>query len=105
MPNVYRQALLSSGTAPSSPTAWLEALGTLLGLFLVEKNLLPKDQLAALPPVFDTFAPHAFSPPASSLAWISLRTRARSLGLAPSLAEVMLSSHPAVTRARTLINS
>jgi hypothetical protein len=90
---------------PSSPTAWLEALGTLLGLFLVEKNLLPKDQLAALPPVFDTFAPHAFSPPASSLAWISLRTRARSLGLAPSLAEVMLSSHPAVTRARTLINS
>jgi len=92
-------------SAPSSPTAWLEALGTLLGLFLVEKNLLPKDQLASLSPVFDSFAPHTFSPPASSLAWISLRSRARSLGLEPSMAEVMLSSHPAVGRARTLISS
>jgi hypothetical protein len=91
-------------SAPSSPTAWLEAIGTLLGLFLVEKSLLPKDQLPPLPPVFDSFAPHTFSPPASSLAWISLRSRAKSLGLAPSLAEVMLSSHPAVARARTLIS-
>jgi hypothetical protein len=90
---------------PPSPGAWLDALGALLGLFLIEKNLLPRDQLPALSPVFDAFAPHAFSPPASSLAWISLRSRAKSLGLAPSLAEVLLSSHPAVARARALIAS
>ncbi|HEY5079583.1 MAG TPA: hypothetical protein VII43_07030 [Opitutaceae bacterium] len=92
-------------SAPSSPTAWLEALGTLLSLFLIEKDLLPKALLGPLSPVFDSFAPHTFSPPASSLAWISLRSRAKSLGLEPSMAEVMLSSHPAVARARALISS
>jgi hypothetical protein len=91
--------------AQSCPTAWLDALGALLGMFLVEKKLLPKDQLPALSPTFDTFATHAFSPPASSLAWISLRTRAAALGLQPSLSEVLLSRHPAVVRARSLIGS
>lgn len=91
--------------APQSPSAWLEALGALLGLFLVEKSLLSKDQLAPLPPVFDAFATHTFSPPASSLAWISLRTRARSLGLEPSLAEVMLSSHATVARAKARLGT
>jgi hypothetical protein len=89
----------------SCPTAWLDALDALLGLFLVEKNLLPREQLPALSPVFDAFAPHAFSPPASSLAWISLRMRASALGLEPSLTEVMLSRHPAVVRARKLIGA
>jgi len=92
-------------SAPSSPTVWFEALSALLGMFLIEKGLMAKAQLTPLPPVFDTFAPHAFSPPASSLAWISLRSRASSLGLEPKLAEVHLSSHPAVARARTLIAS
>jgi hypothetical protein len=91
--------------APSSPTVWLDALGALLNLFLVEKGLMPKDQLPALSPIFDAFAPHAFSPPAASLAWVSLRLKAASLGLAPSLSEVLLSRHPAVTRARTLIGA
>jgi hypothetical protein len=66
---------------------------------------MPKDQLPALSPIFDAFAPHAFSPPAASLAWVSLRLKAASLGLAPSLSEVLLSRHPAVTRARTLIGA
>jgi len=90
---------------PSAPTAWLDALGALLSLFLVEKNLLPRDQLGEFLPVFDAFAPHAFSPPASSLAWISLRARASSLGLAPNLNDVLLSRHPAVVQARTLIDA
>jgi hypothetical protein len=89
---------------PSTPTAWLDALGALLGLFLNEKNLLPRDLLPEFPPIFDAFAPHAFSPPASSLAWISLRSRATSLGLAPGMSEVLLSRHPAVARARKLID-
>ena len=89
----------------SSPTAWLDALGALLGLFFVDKKLLPKEQLPPLSPTFDLFATHAFSPPASSLAWISLRARAATLGLEPSLSEVLLSRHPAVVRARKLIGS
>ncbi|HXN35602.1 MAG TPA: hypothetical protein VN877_05490 [Opitutaceae bacterium] len=89
----------------SSPTAWLDALGALLGMFLIEKKLLPRDQLPALSPTFDLFATHAFSPPASSLAWISLRARASALGLEPVLSEVLLSRHPAVVRARKLIGS
>jgi hypothetical protein len=92
-------------SAPSTPTAWLDALGALLGLFLIEKKLMPREQLAPLAPVFDAFAPHAFSPPASSLAWISLRLKASSLGLAPSLSEVLLSRHAAVTQARALIGA
>jgi hypothetical protein len=91
--------------APSTPTVWLDALSSLLGLFLVEKGLMPKEQLAPLPPVFDSLATHVFSPPASSLAWISLRKRASSLGLAPSLSEVLMSRHPAVTQARALIGA
>jgi hypothetical protein len=91
--------------APSSPTVWLDALGGLLGLFLVEKGLEPKDQLPPLAPIFDAFAPHAFSPPASSLAWISLRLKAAAAGLEPTLSEVLLSRHPAVVQARTLIGA
>lgn len=92
-------------SATASPAAWLEALGALLSLFLIEKGLMPKELLAPLSPVFDAFAPHAFSPPASSLAWITLRSRASALGIAPNLAEVLLSSNPAVARARSLIAS
>ena len=90
-------------SAPSSPTVWLDALGAMLGLFLVEKNLLPKEQLPPLAPVFDAFAPHAFSPPAASLTWISLRLKATALGVAPNLSEVLLSRHATVVQARTLI--
>jgi len=90
---------------PSSPAAWLDALASLLCLFLIEKKLMPREQLGDFLPIFDAFAPHAFSPPASSLAWISLRSRAASLGLAPNLSEVLLSRHPAVARARKLIEA
>jgi len=74
-------------------------------MFLIEKKLLPREQLPPLSPTFDVFATHAFSPPASSLAWISLRARATALGLQPNLSEVLLSRHSAVVRARALIGS
>ncbi len=92
-------------SAPSSPTAWLDAQAALLGLFLAEKDLIPVSQLPDFPPILDAFAPHAFSPPASSLAWISLRSRVTSLRLAPQTSEVLLSRHPAVVRARTLLDA
>jgi len=90
---------------PSAPTVWLDILGALLGLFLVEKTLQSKELLPPLAPTFDAFAPHAFSPPASSLAWLSLRLKAASLGLEPTLSEVLLSRHAAVAQARTLVGS
>ena len=92
-------------TPPGSPTAWLDALGALLGLFLVEKNLQAKEQLAPLARVFDVLAPHAFSPPASSLAWVALRLKASALGIAPNLSEVLLSRHATVVQARALIGA
>ncbi len=92
-------------SSPSVPTAWLDAIGAMLGLFLVEKGLMPKEQLPPLSPVFDAFAPHAFSPPASSLAWITLRLKATALGVAPNLSEVLLSRHAAVVKARALIGA
>ena len=87
----------------TATTAWLDALAALLGLFLNEKNLLPRELLPEYAPILDAFAPHAFSPPASSLAWISLRSRATALGLAPDMADVLLSRHPAVAGARKLL--
>ena len=92
-------------SAPQHPTIWLDALGALLGLFLVEKGLQTKELLAPLSPVFDSLAQHAFSPPASSLAWVSLRMRAYALGIAPNLSEVLLSRHPTVAQARSLIGA
>jgi hypothetical protein len=91
--------------APTAPTVWLDALGALFGLFLVEKTLSTKELLPPLAGTFDSFATHAFSPPSSSLGWLSLRIKAASLGLEPTLSEVLLSRHPTVTQARTLVSS
>ena len=70
-------------TPPVAVCAWLEALAALLSLFLNEKSLLPREQLPEYAPILDAFAPHAFSPVASSLAWISLRSRTASLRARP----------------------
>jgi hypothetical protein len=90
---------------PGSPTAWIQALGALLGLFFVEKGLMPRDQLPPLSPVFDAFGPHAFTPPSSSLAWVTLRRKALAAGLGPPLGDVLLSRHPAVAKALALIGT
>jgi len=90
-------------TPPAASRAWLDALSLSVGLFLVEKTLMPKEQLPELAPAFDAFAPHAFSPPSASLAWLTLRARASALGFTPPLAEVLLSPHPSVARARALL--
>ena len=91
---------------PSSATAWLDVLGVPAEPLPGREEPPPAGPAAAISsPIFDAFAPHAFSPPASSLAWISLRSRATSLGLAPNLTDVLLSRHPAVVRARKLIEA
>jgi hypothetical protein len=80
--------------APASPRVWLDMLGASLGLFLVEKTLLPKEILPPLAATFNDLAPHAMS-----------TASAKSLGLAPALADVMLSPNPVVTEARALLQS
>ena len=63
-------------SAPSAPTVWLDALGALAEPLPGREGPHAQGTAPALPPIFDAFAPHAFSPPASSLAWISLRLKA-----------------------------
>jgi len=91
---------------PASPSAKLEALGGLLNLFLAEKKLLPREQLAPIAPVFQALAPHTFSPPAESLEWISLRLKVLAQGLQPEeLPEVLLNRHPLVAQASALLGA
>jgi hypothetical protein len=89
--------------APGSPRVWLDTLGAALGLFLAEKTLLPKEILPPLESTFNEFAPHAMDNAHASLAWLTLLHRARALGLAPTLADVMLSPNPIVTEAKALL--
>ena len=85
---------------PGSPRVWLDTLGAALGLFLAEKTLLPKEILPPLESTFNEFTPHAINNAHASLAWLTLLHRARVLGLAPTLAEVILSPNPVVVEAR-----
>jgi hypothetical protein len=85
---------------PGSPRVWLDTLGAALGLFLAEKTLLPKEVLPPLEPTFNGLAPHAMDHAHASLAWLTMLHRAKALGLAPALTEVMLSPNPTVSEAR-----
>jgi hypothetical protein len=85
---------------PVSPRAWLDVLAASLGLFLAEKDIFPAELLAPLGPTFAALAPRAADSPAASLAWITLRARARAIDLEPSLEEPRLSGDPVVARAR-----
>ena len=90
-------------TPPASPRVWLDALGASLGYFLVGKTLLTKEQLPPLGPLLDVFAPEAVTTAATSLAWLTLLSRARELGAAPAIGEVQLSMNPRVAKARQLL--
>ena len=62
---------------PASPTAWINTLAASLSTFLVDKNVLPSDQLADLPsPLID---PH--SGDAATLARLTLDDRAKRAGM------------------------
>ncbi len=91
-------------TVPASPRVWLDMLGAALGLFLVEKTVLPKEILPPLESTFNRLAPHATGHAQASLAWLTLLHRARSLGFAPALPEVELSSNSVVADARAILS-
>ncbi|HTQ31585.1 MAG TPA: hypothetical protein VMI53_10280 [Opitutaceae bacterium] len=85
---------------PAKPRAWLDALGASLGLFFLEKNLLPKNQMPALDALTASTAQMAASSEAAALALITLRSRAAHLGLAAPAAEAPLPASPVVEHAR-----
>lgn len=89
---------------PASPLAWLDMLGASLGLFLVEKNLLPVELMRPPAPSFAAFAPRTAESPMASLAWLTSLARARDLGIAPDpVPAVRLAETPAVAEARAAL--
>ena len=86
-------------TAPVSPRSWLELLGASLGLFLVEKKILPASALPPLAHTFDQFAATAATSAAASLAWLTLQARAQPLGIAAPTTPA-LAPDPLVSQAR-----
>jgi hypothetical protein len=88
---------------PASPTAWLDVLGSSVGLFLAGKDVFAKGVLAPLGPTCAAFAPRAADSALASLAWITLMARARALGLAPDMDDPVLAADPIVERAKDLV--
>ena len=87
---------------PAGSRAWFDALGASLGLFLAGKGLLPNSLLAPLEPALASLAPLAAGDPVAALAWLTLVSRARGLGvpLDPHVAGTALVDHPLVASAR-----
>jgi hypothetical protein len=83
---------------PASPRAWLETLGAAVGLFVVEKKILP---LELLPPVatdLERAAATAATTETASLAFLTMRARAATLGVAAPQS-VALAQSPIVEKA------
>src|SRR5581483_8007274 len=58
--------------APTQPRAWLETLGASLGLFLLEKKILPAEQIRAPAEDLAGAAERAAASEAASLAFLTL---------------------------------
>jgi hypothetical protein len=87
----------------TKPRAWLDTLGASLGLFLVEKNILPPTALAAPALAVAHAAQHAAAGEAASFAYLT--TRARSAKLYPAAlvaGEVALARSPLVNEAKKI---
>jgi hypothetical protein len=90
---------------PASPTAWCDTLGASAAVFLADKNVLPKDQVATPAESFARIASRAAGSEKETLAWLTLVDRARRLGLADTLpAGVALNDTPATLQAREVLN-
>ncbi|MSU50002.1 MAG: hypothetical protein EXS37_13110 [Opitutus sp.] len=89
-------------TIPAQPRAWLETLGASLGLFLVEKTILTRDQLAPVEADLLAAASRAATGEAASLAYLTLCARAVKLGFAVP-ADVTLARSPLVLQAQKSI--
>ncbi len=85
--------------APARPRAWLDTLGASLGAFLVEKNILPKETIAAADAVLATEAAGAAGSEVASLAYLTLRARLTKTVGASAPTNVALAPSPLVEQA------
>ncbi len=86
---------------PPQPRAWLETLGASLGLFLVEKTLLPPEILPPIAADLQAAGSRAAAGEGASLAYLTLRARAAKLGVAAP-AGIALARSPLVMQAEKL---
>ena len=70
---------------------------------MAAKDIFPKGVLAPLGPVCETMAARASGSAVATLAWLTLLSRARALGLAPEAGEPPLAADPVVAQAKTLL--
>ncbi len=89
-------------TIPPQPRAWLETLGAALGLFLVEKSILPRELLRPVTDDLTHAARLAAGGEAASFAFLTLNARAGRLGLTGAPATATLARSPLVTEAAKL---
>lgn len=89
-------------TIPAQPRPWLDTLGASIGLFLVDKGLLPRDQLAPVEDDLKNIGQRAASSEAASLAYLTLRARAARLGVATPEG-VTLARSPLVLEAQKML--
>lgn len=89
-------------TVPTQARAWLETLGASLGLFVVEKSILPADLLRPVPEDLAHAGRHAAANEAASFAWITLQGRAARLGLTAPASPPPLARSPLVAQAAKL---
>lgn len=88
-------------TIPTQPRAWLETLDASLGLFLVEKKVLPAMQLTSVEADLKAVAARAGGGEAASLAFLTLSTRVAKMGLGAAAAAELARS-PLVTEAKKM---
>jgi hypothetical protein len=87
---------------PAQPRPWLETLGASLGLFLAEKSVLPPTCLAPDAADLAAAGTRAAGSEGASLAYLTLRARARQLGLTDAPLAPLARS-PLVQQARDLL--
>jgi hypothetical protein len=90
-------------TISGQPRPWLETLGAGLGLFLVEKNILPPALLAPVEADVQLAAARAAGSEAASLAFLTLQARAVKLGLGGG-SEVVLARSALVNAAKAALS-
>ena len=84
---------------PAQPRAWLDTLGASLGLFLLGKNIIPREQLAPVADDLRAAGESAAAGEIASLAFLTLRARAAQLGFEP-VPEAPLARSALVNEAR-----
>jgi hypothetical protein len=88
---------------PAKPRAWLDTLGASLGLFLVEKGILPKETLAPAADMLAHVAQHAAAGEAASFACLTTRARLAKLEPATAAGDVTLMRSPLVNEAKKIL--